>query len=43
MASVTVLKLAPIVGARLPLEQATEPLGVIDGSRAVGVLVLEVR
>jgi NADPH:quinone reductase len=33
----------PIVGARLPLEQASEALEVIDGRRAVGKVVLDVR
>jgi NADPH2:quinone reductase len=33
----------PIVGARLPLEQATEALEIIDGRRAVGKVVLDVR
>ena len=32
----------PIVGARLPLEQATEALELIDGRRAVGKVVLDV-
>ena len=31
----------PIVGARLPLERATEALEIIDGRRAVGKVVLE--
>jgi NADPH2:quinone reductase len=33
----------PIVGARLPLERAAEALELIDGRRAVGKVVLEVR
>jgi NADPH2:quinone reductase len=33
----------PIVGARLPLDRAAEALEVIDGRRAVGKVVLEVR
>ena len=33
----------PIVGARLPLEQAAEALELIDGRRAVGKVVLDVR
>ena len=33
----------PIVGARLPLEQATEALNIIDGRRATGKVVLDVR
>ena len=33
----------PIVGARLPLEQAAEALNIIDGRRAVGKVVLDVR
>ena len=33
----------PIVGARPPLERATEALEVIDGRRAVGKVVLDVR
>ena len=33
----------PIVGARLPLERAAEALEIIDGRRAVGKVVLEVR
>jgi NADPH2:quinone reductase len=33
----------PIVGARLPLERATEALEIIDGRRAVGKVVLDVR
>ena len=32
----------PIVGARLPLEQAAEALEIIDGRRAVGKVVLDV-
>ena len=31
----------PIVGARLPLEQASEALEIIDGRRALGKVVLE--
>jgi NADPH2:quinone reductase len=33
----------PIVGARLPLERASEALELIDGRRAVGKVVLDVR
>jgi NADPH2:quinone reductase len=33
----------PIVGARFPLDRAAEALEVIDGRRAVGKVVLEVR
>jgi NADPH2:quinone reductase len=33
----------PIVGARLPLEQASEALEIIDGRRATGKVVLDVR
>ncbi len=33
----------PIVGARLPLDRAGEALEVIDGRRAVGKVVLDVR
>ena len=33
----------PIVGARLPLDRAAEALEVIDGRRAVGKVVLDVR
>jgi NADPH2:quinone reductase len=33
----------PIVGARLPLERAAEALELIDGRRAVGKVVLDVR
>jgi NADPH:quinone reductase len=33
----------PIVGARLPLEQAGDALELIDGRRAVGKVVLDVR
>jgi NADPH:quinone reductase len=33
----------PIVGARLPLERATEALEIIDSRRAVGKVVLDVR
>ena len=32
----------PIVGARLPLERASEALELIDGRRALGKVVLEV-
>ena len=31
----------PVVGARLPLEQATEALELIDGRGATGKVVLE--
>jgi NADPH2:quinone reductase len=33
----------PIVGARLPLERAAEALEIIDGRRATGKVVLDVR
>jgi NADPH2:quinone reductase len=33
----------PIVGARFPLEQATEALELIDGRGATGKVVLELR
>ena len=33
----------PIVGARLPLERAAEALELIDGRRATGKVVLDVR
>jgi NADPH2:quinone reductase len=33
----------PIVGARLPLERAADALEIIDGRRAVGKVVLDVR
>jgi len=34
---------APIVGARLPLEQAAEALALIDERQATGKVVLELR
>jgi NADPH2:quinone reductase len=34
---------APIVGARFPLEQAAEALKVLDERRALGKVVLDVR
>jgi NADPH2:quinone reductase len=33
----------PIVGARFPLERASEALELIDGRRALGKVVLDVR